>query len=172
MKVNAIFGAVAAVATAGLLYNFVVLTALAQVPPDGTVIQGNPPPPHCGPGENGITKDGQGCGVGPLFHSFNPNRTPEEAAKEREQEQAQRKAECDAHPDDCNIESQMHFYCRWYPDRCFPPRHVQSLGTITHSDTQWGDPATGKTYLIDPDTHEIIKEVGQAPQSPPDQVNP
>jgi len=176
MKLRVVVGVVAALSTAVVLCPW-VMTAGAQesaVPDEGTVIQGNPPPPHCGPGENGITKDGKGCGVGPIVRTL-PNRTPEQAAQEREQEQAQRKAYCDAHPDDCNIGSRLNAYCVLHPDRCFPPMSAEQERNLiypTHSDTQWGDPETGRTYLVDPDTGEIIKEVGQAPQSPPDQVNP
>ena len=133
----------------------------------------NPLPPHCGPHENGVTKDGKGCSVGPLF--VNPlvmNRTPDQTAKEREQQEAQRKIYCEAHPVACNREALIHYHCRMHPELCFSKTPTQNLGTVSHSDVQWGDPETGKTYLIDPDTGQIIKEIGEAVQSPPDQANP
>ncbi|HEY6417893.1 MAG TPA: hypothetical protein VIX59_02725 [Candidatus Binataceae bacterium] len=182
MKVKGIFGVAAALSIVVVLgHPWVVITAGAQesvVPDEGTVIQGNPPPPHCGPGENGVTKDGKGCLGGPIVRTL-PNRTPEQAAQEREQEQAQRKAYCNAHPDDCNIGSRLHAYCVLHPDRCFPPMSAEQERNLiypTHSDLEWTD-ENGKTwtFLTDPHTGQIIKDItptGPPAQIPPDQVNP
>ncbi len=98
--------------------------------------------------------------MGPIFaHPFNPNQTPEQYAKEIEWEQSQQKIFCDAHPDQCNRKARILLECRKHPEGCYSQTPTDNLGTITHSDAVWSDTETGKTYLVNPDTGEIIKEV-------------
>jgi hypothetical protein len=174
MKARATLGLAVAFATAGSLFQADALIALAQpAPSEISVTRGNPPPPPCGPDENGITKDGRGCSVGPIFaHPFNPNQTPEQYAKEIEWEQSQQKIFCDAHPEQCNRKARILLECRKHPEGCYSRTQTQNLGTITHSDAQWGDPETGKTYLVDPNIGKIIREVGQTVQPPPTKTIP
>ena len=174
MKSAAIFKVAVASVAAGVLYRVVVLTAMAQpLPPDGPVIQGSPPPPQCGPGENGVTKDGIGCSVGPIFaHPFDPDRTPEQAEKEHEEAEAHYKIYCGAHPNQCDREARIHDRCRTHPEECFPPVSPEMERNLVHPtrppDYQWTD-ESGRTYLTDPDTREIIKDItpeGTAPEPP------
>jgi hypothetical protein len=135
----------------------------ATATPGGEVQYGNPPPPQCGPGENGVTKDGRACSGGPIIVPQQPVQTDEERQQEREQLGAFWKA----HPDAWKARNWPHDVCTVNPQACANIGGGGPVAPAGRVDADTIDPDTHDMYRVDPDTGAIIQKITPLPGAVP-----
>jgi hypothetical protein len=148
----------------------------ASPSPGGEVQYGNPPPPQCGPGENGVTKDGRACGGGPIivnkpFHQMTAEEL-RQADQERAREKAVEKAYCDAHPDECAKRYWAHDLCVSNPRACTGYGGGGPVQPSTQGGLDWIDPESNQGYRLDLNTGAVLQKLTPQVINPTSPSNP